>query len=62
MHKDFGLVLAAAAHAGLSMPTTEAAARINAAEFEFESEEDFSVVIRRMERLAERKRSSATGR
>jgi 3-hydroxyisobutyrate dehydrogenase-like beta-hydroxyacid dehydrogenase len=62
MHKDFGLVLAAAAHAGLSMPTTEAAARINAAEFEFESEEDFSVVIRRTERLAERKRSSATGR
>jgi 3-hydroxyisobutyrate dehydrogenase-like beta-hydroxyacid dehydrogenase len=60
MHKDFGLVLAAAAHAGLSMPTTEAAARINAAEFEFESEEDFSAVIRRMERLAERKRSSAT--
>jgi 3-hydroxyisobutyrate dehydrogenase-like beta-hydroxyacid dehydrogenase len=60
MHKDFGLVLAAAAHAGLSMPATEAAARINAAEFEFESEEDFSAVIRRMERLAERKRSSAT--
>jgi 3-hydroxyisobutyrate dehydrogenase-like beta-hydroxyacid dehydrogenase len=52
MHKDFGLVLTAAAHAGLSMPTTEAAAAINSAEATFESEEDFSAVIRRMEQLA----------
>jgi len=55
MHKDFGLVLAAAAHAGLSMPTTEAAAAINAAGAASEADEDFSVVIRRMERLADRK-------
>jgi 3-hydroxyisobutyrate dehydrogenase-like beta-hydroxyacid dehydrogenase len=61
MHKDFGLVLAAAAHAGLSMPATEAAATINAAESESESEADFSIVIRWMERLAERKRSAARG-
>ena len=61
MHKDFGLVLAAAAHAGLSMPTTEAAATINAAEVASESEEDFSVVIRRMERLAQRRGSAAGG-
>jgi 3-hydroxyisobutyrate dehydrogenase-like beta-hydroxyacid dehydrogenase len=59
MHKDFGLVLAAAAHAGLSMPTTEAAAAINAAAEAPESEEDFSVVIQWMERLVERKRGSA---
>jgi 3-hydroxyisobutyrate dehydrogenase-like beta-hydroxyacid dehydrogenase len=53
MSKDFGLVLGAAAHAGLSMPATEAAAAINSAEAALEIEEDFSVVIRRMERLAE---------
>jgi 3-hydroxyisobutyrate dehydrogenase-like beta-hydroxyacid dehydrogenase len=55
MHKDFGLVLAAAAHAGLSMPTTEAAAAISAAGAASETDEDFSVVIRWMERLAEQK-------
>jgi 3-hydroxyisobutyrate dehydrogenase-like beta-hydroxyacid dehydrogenase len=52
MHKDFGLVLAAAVHVGLSMPATEAAAAINSAETASESEEDFSAVIRWMERLA----------
>jgi len=51
MHKDFGLVLAAA-HGRLSMPATEAAAAINSAEAALGSEEDFSVVIRRMEQLA----------
>jgi 3-hydroxyisobutyrate dehydrogenase-like beta-hydroxyacid dehydrogenase len=59
MHKDFRLVWAAAAYAGLSMPATEAAATINAAESASESEEDFSAVIRRMERLAARTRSAA---
>lgn len=49
MHKDFGLVLAAAARSGLSMPATEAAAAINAAEAASGGEEDFSAVIRRME-------------
>jgi len=49
MHKDFGLVLAAAAQSGLSMPTTEAAAAINAAEAASGGDEDFSAVIRRME-------------
>jgi hypothetical protein len=43
------------------MPATEAAATINAAESESESEADFSIVIRWMERLAERKRSAARG-
>jgi len=55
MPKDFGLVLGAAAQAGLSMPTTEADAAVTAAEAVSESEEDFSIVIRWMERLAERK-------
>src|SRR5260370_40571381 len=54
MHKDFELVLAAAAHAALSMPTTEAAAAMNAAEAASGSEEDFSVVIKLMERRARR--------
>jgi 3-hydroxyisobutyrate dehydrogenase-like beta-hydroxyacid dehydrogenase len=49
MHKDFRLVLAAAARSGLSMPATEAAAAINAAEAASGGEEDFSAVIRRME-------------
>jgi 3-hydroxyisobutyrate dehydrogenase-like beta-hydroxyacid dehydrogenase len=52
MHKDFELVLAAAAHGALSMPTTEAAAAINAAEAASETEKDFSVVIQLMERRA----------
>jgi 3-hydroxyisobutyrate dehydrogenase-like beta-hydroxyacid dehydrogenase len=52
MHKDFGLVLDAAAQLGLSMPATEAAAAINSAEAESGIEEDFSAVIRRMEQEA----------
>src|ERR1700680_5010628 len=53
MRKDFGLVLAAAAQLGLWMPATEAAAAINASEAESGIEEDFSAVIRRMERSRE---------
>jgi 3-hydroxyisobutyrate dehydrogenase-like beta-hydroxyacid dehydrogenase len=53
MRKDFGLVLAAAAQFGLSMPATEAAAKINLAEAASGIEEDFSAVIRRMEQSAE---------
>jgi 3-hydroxyisobutyrate dehydrogenase-like beta-hydroxyacid dehydrogenase len=53
MRKDFGLVLAAAAQFGLSMPATEAAAKINSAEAASEIEEDFSAVIRHMEQSAE---------
>jgi 3-hydroxyisobutyrate dehydrogenase-like beta-hydroxyacid dehydrogenase len=49
MHKDFGLILAAAAQHGLSMPVTQVAAAINSAEAASGSEEDFSAVIRRME-------------
>jgi 3-hydroxyisobutyrate dehydrogenase-like beta-hydroxyacid dehydrogenase len=49
MHKDFGLVLAAALRSGLSLPATEASAAVNAAEAACGGEEDFSAVIRRME-------------
>jgi 3-hydroxyisobutyrate dehydrogenase-like beta-hydroxyacid dehydrogenase len=49
MNKDFGLILTAAAQHGLSMPVTEAAAVVNAAEAQTGGEEDFSAVIRRME-------------
>lgn len=49
MHKDFGLILTAAAECGVSMPTTEAAAVVNSVEAETGVEEDFSAVIRRME-------------
>jgi 3-hydroxyisobutyrate dehydrogenase len=50
MHKDFGLALSAATRAGLGLPTVEAAAAVNAAETAREVEEDFSAVVRRMER------------
>jgi 3-hydroxyisobutyrate dehydrogenase-like beta-hydroxyacid dehydrogenase len=53
MRKDFGLIAAAAEQLGLSMPATEAAAAINSEEAGSGGEEDFSAVIRRMERLAE---------
>jgi 3-hydroxyisobutyrate dehydrogenase-like beta-hydroxyacid dehydrogenase len=53
MRKDFGLILATAEQLGLSMPATEAAAAINAEEAEAGGEEDFSAVIRRMEKAAE---------
>jgi 3-hydroxyisobutyrate dehydrogenase-like beta-hydroxyacid dehydrogenase len=49
MHKDFGLALAAATRAGLSLPAAEAAAAVNAAETANGGEEDFSAVVRRME-------------
>jgi 3-hydroxyisobutyrate dehydrogenase-like beta-hydroxyacid dehydrogenase len=49
MHKDFGLILAAAANLGLSMPATEAAAAVNAAEAASGREEDFSAVIEWMD-------------
>jgi 3-hydroxyisobutyrate dehydrogenase-like beta-hydroxyacid dehydrogenase len=52
MHKDFGLILKAAAQAGLSMPATEAAASINDEEAASGGEEDFSAVIERMEHEA----------
>jgi 3-hydroxyisobutyrate dehydrogenase-like beta-hydroxyacid dehydrogenase len=53
MRKDFGLVRGAAEQLGLSMPATEMAAAINAEEAAAGGEEDFSAVIRRMEKLAE---------
>ena len=49
MHKDFGLILAAASQFGLSMPATEAAAAINSKEAASGIEEDFSAVVHRME-------------
>jgi 3-hydroxyisobutyrate dehydrogenase-like beta-hydroxyacid dehydrogenase len=59
MHKDFGLVLAAAAPHGLSMPVTEAAAAVNSAEAQSGIEEDFSAVIRRMEQQARAEQAPA---
>jgi 3-hydroxyisobutyrate dehydrogenase len=50
MSKDFGLILAAAAQLDVSMPATERAAAISSAEAASGGEEDFSAVIRRMER------------
>jgi 3-hydroxyisobutyrate dehydrogenase-like beta-hydroxyacid dehydrogenase len=49
MQKDFGLALSAASRASLSLPATEAAAAVNAAESATGGEEDFSAVVHRME-------------
>ena len=49
MQKDFGLALSAARRACLSLPASEAAATVNAAESASGGEEDFSAVLRRME-------------
>ena len=59
MRKDFGLVLAAAAKLHVAMPATEVAAAINEVEASSGGEEDFSAVIRRMEREAGEARQGA---
>jgi len=52
MNKDFGLVLETAAAAKVPMPATAAAFQMNVAEFNEDKEEDFSAVIKLMERSA----------
>ena len=52
MNKDFRLILEAAAAAWVPLPATAAAFQINVAESANETEEDFSAVIRQMEKLA----------
>jgi 3-hydroxyisobutyrate dehydrogenase-like beta-hydroxyacid dehydrogenase len=59
MNKDFGLVLETAAAAKVPMPATAAAFQMNVAEFSEGKEEDFSAVIRLMERLARVETSEA---
>jgi 3-hydroxyisobutyrate dehydrogenase len=52
MNKDFGLILRTAARADVSMPATEAAFGVSSEELAVGGDEDFSVVVRRMEQLA----------
>jgi 3-hydroxyisobutyrate dehydrogenase len=52
MHKDFQLILEAAAQVHVPMPATEAAFRVNSDELEHNAEEDFSAVLKRMEEVA----------
>jgi 3-hydroxyisobutyrate dehydrogenase-like beta-hydroxyacid dehydrogenase len=52
MNKDFRLILETAADAQVPMPATTAAFQMNVAELGESNEEDFSAVIRLMERLA----------
>jgi len=52
MHKDFQLILKAAAQQHLPMPATEAAFRVNSDELAHNDEADFSAVLRRMEEVA----------
>src|SRR6266478_6085895 len=62
MNKDFGLVLETAAAAKVPMPVTAAAFQMNVAEFSEGKEEDFSAVIKLMERLARLETSDAANR
>src|SRR2546429_534858 len=56
MFKDFGLIVATAMELSVPMPATAAAVQVAAAEHARQlathSDEDFSVVVRAMERLA----------
>lgn len=52
MNKDFRLILDTAAASWVPLPATAAAFQINVAESANETEEDFSAVIRQMEKLA----------
>ena len=52
MNKDFRLILEAAAATWVPLPATAAAFQINVAESANETDEDFSAVIRQMEKLA----------
>src|SRR6267143_2231591 len=62
MNKDFGLVLETAAAAKVPMPATAAAFQMNVAGFSEGKEEDFSAVIKLMERLARVERSDTRNR
>jgi 3-hydroxyisobutyrate dehydrogenase-like beta-hydroxyacid dehydrogenase len=52
MNKDFQLILKASARENLTMPATEAAFRVNADEWAYAEEQDFSAVMRRLEEAA----------
>jgi 3-hydroxyisobutyrate dehydrogenase-like beta-hydroxyacid dehydrogenase len=52
MKKDFWLILNLAAAVGAQMPATRAAFKMNAAESAQGNEQDFSAVIRQMEKQA----------
>jgi 3-hydroxyisobutyrate dehydrogenase-like beta-hydroxyacid dehydrogenase len=52
MNKDFRLILSTAAAAWVPLPATAAAFQVNVAESANETDEDFSAVIRQMEKLA----------
>jgi 3-hydroxyisobutyrate dehydrogenase-like beta-hydroxyacid dehydrogenase len=52
MHKDFQLILDAAAQGQIAMPATQAAFYVNSDELANHPEEDFSAVLRRMEEVA----------
>lgn len=52
MHKDFGLITSKAAELGIAMPATIEAAKINALEAAAAVEEDFSAVVRFMQKKA----------
>lgn len=52
MNKDFRLILHKAAHLYAPMPATAAAFQINVARAAKSGEEDFSIIINEMEKLA----------
>jgi 3-hydroxyisobutyrate dehydrogenase-like beta-hydroxyacid dehydrogenase len=52
MHKDFQLILEAAAQVHVPMPATQAAFGVNSDEVAHSADEDFSAVLKRMEEVA----------
>ena len=52
MNKDFRLILEKAGEVGAPMPATAAALQINAARTAVDGDQDFSIVIGEMERMA----------
>ncbi len=60
MHKDFGLITSKAAELGIAMPATAEAAKMNALEAAADLEEDFSAVVRLMQRKANNTRAKLT--
>ncbi len=57
MRKDFGLITSKAAELGIAMPATIEAAKINALETAAAGEEDFSAVVRFMQKKANSSRA-----
>ena len=60
MQKDFGLITSKATELGIAMPATVESAKMNALEAAAAGEEDFSAVVRLMQKKANSSRATLT--